>query len=119
MMLLFVALCLAAPATGAGERTPRPVIESARGEKCIDEPARMRREHMEMLKHQRDETVRQGVRGAKASLTECIECHASRSGGSVAARRENFCVSCHSYAGVKLDCFECHSPKRKGAGAGK
>ena len=75
----------------------------------------MRREHAQMLKHQRDETTRQGVRGARASLQQCIECHASRTSGSVAARRDDFCVSCHSYAGVKLDCFECHAAQRKKA----
>ena len=31
--------------------------------------------------------------------------------GSVAAAPTNFCVSCHSYAAVKLDCFECHASK--------
>ncbi|MBI4206963.1 MAG: Hdr-like menaquinol oxidoreductase cytochrome c subunit [Betaproteobacteria bacterium] len=113
LMLVFGALCLAALPAQAGGRTPKPVIEQARGEKCIAEPERMRREHAEMLRHQRDQTVRQGVRGEKASLTECIACHASRASGSVAARREDFCASCHSYAGVKLDCFECHSARPK------
>lgn len=113
LMLLFAALCLGAMTADAGGRTPKPAIEQARGEKCVVEPERMRREHPEMLRHQRDETVRQGVRGAKASLRQCIECHASRVSGSVAARREDFCVSCHSYAGVKLDCFECHSTRPK------
>ena len=71
----------------------------------------MRRSHMDMLKHQRDKTVRDGVRGAKASLNACIDCHASSKNGSVLGSKENFCQGCHSYAAVKLDCFECHQAK--------
>jgi predicted CXXCH cytochrome family protein len=90
--------------------TPKPVLEPARGESCVAEPERMRREHAAMLRHEREAGMRQGERG-KASLRECVECHASRETGSVAARREDFCVSCHAYVAVKLDCFECHTPK--------
>ena len=90
---------------------PHPVIEPARGGECVADPAFMRRNHMDLLKHQRDDTVHAGVRGAKVNLKECIACHASRSTGSVAAAQTNFCVSCHSYAAVKIDCFECHATK--------
>ena len=78
----------------------------------------MRRSHMDMLKHQRDDTVHGGIRGAKVSLKACVECHASRETRSVAAARTDFCVSCHSYAAVKIDCFECHAsrPARREAG---
>ena len=100
---------------GAGDvagRTPLPTIEpAAKGERCVADPAFMRRNHMELLKHQRDETVHGGIRGAKHSLKECIACHASRETGSVAKSDSNFCVSCHSYAAVKIDCFECHAGK--------
>ncbi|MDE2416785.1 MAG: hypothetical protein KGN32_03180 [Burkholderiales bacterium] len=90
-------------------RVPKPVIEAARGGQCVEDPAFMRRNHMELLKHQRDDTMRGGVRGAKYSLKTCIECHASQATNSVAATPTNFCVSCHSYAAVKIDCFECHA----------
>ena len=94
-------------------RVPQPVIEPARGGKCVEDPAFMRREHMNLLKHQRDDTVHSGIRGANAkySLKECIECHASQKTASVAKAETNFCVSCHSYAAVKIDCFECHTSK--------
>ena len=71
----------------------------------------MRRSHMDLLKHQRDDTVHGGIRGAKFSLKGCIDCHASQQTGSVARAETNFCVSCHSYAAVKIDCFECHTGK--------
>lgn len=89
-----------------------PTIEpAARGEQCIADPALMRRSHMDMLRHQRDETVRQGIRGASASLKGCIDCHASARTGSVAKAPSDFCVSCHSYAAVEIDCFGCHASR--------
>ncbi len=71
----------------------------------------MRRMHMAFLKHQRDDTVRGGIRGAKYSLKGCIDCHASVKTASVAKVETNFCVSCHTYAAVTIDCFECHTSK--------
>jgi hypothetical protein len=89
-----------------------PTIEPAKpGTHCVRDPAYMRRHHMELLFHQRTETVHQGVRGEPASLRGCIDCHASVKTGSVAEAKTDFCVSCHSYAAVKIDCFECHSSK--------
>lgn len=92
-------------------RTPRPVVEKARGEACVADPAFMRRNHMELLKHQRDETVHRGVRDPRSNLQGCIACHAGAESASVATRKTDFCVSCHSYAAVKVDCFECHASK--------
>jgi predicted CXXCH cytochrome family protein len=106
---------LAGGAAQAAERTPLPVIEKAsQGEACVAPADVMRRRHMDDLKHQRDQTVRGGVRGAKYSLKDCIACHASTQTGSVAAAGTNFCVSCHQYAAVKIDCFECHSTRPAG-----
>jgi len=98
-------------------RASEPAIERARGERCIADPAFMRRNHMDLLKHQRSETVRQGVRDARASLKGCIACHASAATGSVAVAKDDFCVSCHSYAAVKIDCFECHASKPQASAA--
>lgn len=92
-------------------RVPAPTITIEKGDKCVRDPEFMRRNHMELLKHQRDETVHKGVRGTDISLKGCIDCHASRKTNSVIGSNENFCQSCHSYAAVKLDCFECHSSK--------
>ena len=100
----------AAP-VAASTRVPQPVIEAARGDKCVEDPAFMRRNHMELLKHQRDETVHGGIRTGKYSLKACIACHASQTTGSVTAKDTNFCQSCHNYAAVKIDCFGCHANK--------
>ena len=111
--LLFAAIAVSPAPTFAGEggRTAKPVIEIANPGKCGAPVGEMRRNHMEMLKHQRDRTMRQGIRGEPASLNACIECHASKKTGSVLGSNENFCQSCHSYAAVKLDCWDCHQPK--------
>ena len=107
--------CLAMPTLA---EVPKPAVAIANPGQCVAPADVMRRNHMDLLKHQRDRTLRQGERGAKYSLNACIECHASKENGSVLGARENFCESCHSYIAVKLDCFECHQPKAvKTAGA--
>jgi predicted CXXCH cytochrome family protein len=93
-------------------RTPVPAIERATaGTQCVEDPAFMRRNHMTLLKHQRNETVHRGVRQARDSLQGCIACHASAKTGSVAQAKTDFCVGCHSYTAVQIDCFECHASK--------
>ena len=99
-------------ATWAAAADLRPAVVPARpGTHCVADPALMRRDHMEFLKHQRDETVHAGVRGARFSLKDCVDCHASPATGSVAAAPGDFCVACHRYAAVSIDCFECHSTR--------
>ena len=96
----------------------RAVIEAAiKGDKCVEDTEYMRKNHMKLLLHQRDKTVHQGIRTKRHSLKNCIECHASKTNNSVAASKENFCQSCHSYTAVKLDCFECHATKPASATA--
>ena len=91
---------------------PKPVVEKAvKGEQCVEPTEYMRRNHMKVLEGHRDKTVHEGIRTKKYSLKECINCHASQKTGSVTAAKDNFCVSCHSFASVKIDCFDCHSSK--------
>lgn len=98
-----------APAHAAA---PKPIIEKAlKGEQCVAPTDYMRRNHMKVLDGHRDKTVHEGIRTKQYSLKECINCHASQETGSVTAAKDNFCVSCHSYASVKIDCFDCHSSK--------
>jgi len=102
---------LAAPeAVRAPSRVPLPAIEAGAGEHCVEDTAFMRRNHMELLRHQRDLTVHEGIRTTKHSLANCVTCHASRKTGRVTGAG-GFCATCHSYAGVALDCFECHADK--------
>ena len=97
---------------------PKPVITKAvKGEQCVEDTEYMRKNHMKLLNVHRDKTVIEGVRTQKHSLKQCINCHASEKTGSVATAKEDFCVSCHSYAAVKIDCFDCHSTKPQGSAA--
>ncbi len=107
---LVAALLLCAPsgATADDARPPQPAIVIANPGHCIAPVEQMRRNHPDMLRHQRDRTVHEGIRGARASLNACIRCHASRVNGSVLGTGENFCQGCHQYVAVRLDCFECH-----------
>jgi len=93
-------------------RVAKPVIQEGKGDKCVRDEAYMRRHHMEDLKHHRNETMRKGIRTTEFSLQGCINCHASKTTNSVLGK-DGFCQSCHSYAAVSLDCFECHSSKPK------
>lgn len=75
-------------------------LEKAKGDACIKDTEWMRRNHMKLLMHKRAVTVREGVRTPAESLLQCQSCH---------QKREAFCDRCHSYVGVKPDCFECHN----------
>jgi hypothetical protein len=97
----------------AAESAAAPKLDIGKGGQCVEDPKIMRKVHMNYLKHQRDETVHQGIRGSKYSLAGCVECHASLKDNSVLGSSEHFCQGCHEYAAVKLDCFECHTSKRK------
>jgi len=95
-----------------------PKFKIERGEACVAPTGEMRRDHMKMLLHQRDGTMRQGLREPRFSLKHCIECHASRETGSVLGK-DGFCSSCHEYAAVAIDCFECHTPLQQKRAAAK
>jgi len=89
-----------------------PVIPQGKGEQCVADTDFMRRNHMDLLMHQRDETVIEGIRYKPFSLVECVDCHASTNAEGQATRIDapgQFCSSCHTYAAVKIDCFSCHA----------
>jgi len=106
---LFAALILGPAGVMAGVN--KPVLERGKGERCVEDTEFMRRNHMVLLKHHRDETMRRGIRTTKHSLKGCVDCHASSKTGSVAASKDDFCMACHVYSGVKLDCWDCHATK--------
>jgi predicted CXXCH cytochrome family protein len=117
-LLVSLLLCLCVPAVWAAESNmPKPDI--GMGGQCVKDTQWMRKNHMHLLKHQREESVRKGKRDEQVSLKNCVECHASKTDNSVVAREDSFCVACHRYEAVSIDCFECHASKRKVALAGK
>ena len=109
----------AAPADGGRALAPS-LPPAAMGDQCVEPVEVMRRDHMRLLLHQRDETVHEGVRGSRHSLVGCIDCHASRDarGAAIPVNAPGqFCETCHSFAGVSMDCFECHATVPADAGA--
>jgi hypothetical protein len=125
-MMRFLAVVLVVMLTVAGfadagefraRRVAVPVIKIENGEACVAPTDEMRRDHMKMLLHQRDRTMRQGLRESRFSLKNCVDCHASRETGSVLGK-DGFCSSCHSYTSASIDCFECHAPLRQSRIAG-
>lgn len=116
-LLLALATLTVTPsgALAAESGVPLPTPAKAfKGDKCVEPVDVMRREHMVYLKHQRDETLREGIRGQKYSLNECIACHATadpKIGGGKIRTLKPFCAECHEYAAVSIDCFACHTGK--------
>ena len=116
-MMRIVAGIMAALLAAAGlADVAKPTIKIERGEACVVPTEEIRRDHMKMLVHQRDRTMRQGLRETRFSLKNCVDCHASRETGSVLGK-DGFCSSYHAYASVSLDCFECHTPLRQARAA--
>ena len=93
---------------------PMPTIPMGQGDSCVEDTDFMRRNHMNLLKHQRDETMLKGVRDEQYSLKECISCHVVKGPDAVpltVASPQHFCRSCHDYAAVNIDCFQCHASR--------
>lgn len=86
--------------------------KAAQLDSCVEPTDFMRRNHMEVIKHQRDETVHNGIRSTKHSLAGCIECHVSYAPDAtpVPVNAEGqFCIGCHEFAAVGMNCFGCHA----------
>ncbi|NOX42371.1 MAG: Hdr-like menaquinol oxidoreductase cytochrome c subunit [Gammaproteobacteria bacterium] len=108
-LITLMLICLPAQAG-----VPMPDIPKGKGDKCVEETSLMRTDHMEMILHQRDETVHKGIRTKKHSFKECINCHAVKDENNLPVSYKSpkhFCNSCHTYAAVKIDCFECHASR--------
>ena len=108
-----VALMIAFMATTApAVEQPVLIIPESAGAQCVEATSVMRSQHKKLLFAQRDKTVHQGIRSTTHSLTNCVACHANRDamGHSIPVNGDDqFCESCHRYAGVRMDCFECHA----------
>lgn len=100
----------AALAAGTSGEKPAlgPTVKTYKGNKCVEDTEFMRRNHMKLILHQRDETMHRGIRTQKYSLKNCVDCHADPKTNSVLGK-DGFCESCHVYASVSIDCFSCHS----------
>ena len=113
-LMAIMALCLGVTfvvtSAQAGDIVPKVPIDKTKGS-CVLPGEQMRREHMNILKHRRDQTMYQGIRGGKRSLEQCLTCHAVKGDDGkpvTVASPKHFCRVCHDYAAVQVDCWTCH-----------
>lgn len=98
-------------ATGVGDF----VVDNspaAKLDNCVEPTEYMRRNHMEVIRHQRDTTVYGGIRSTKHSLAGCVGCHVGYDEQHKPVAIDDkgqFCAACHNYAAVTLNCFDCHA----------
>ncbi len=113
-LLLAAALVLSAATARADNADWLPKPARGKGEKCVADTEWMRRNHMTALMHQRDATVHEGIHTGRFSLERCIECHAVNGADGqpvTIANPKHFCRTCHDYAAVQIDCFDCHASR--------
>ena len=112
--ILLIAISLALSGFGGVSAQIAGSSKAAGLEQCVEETGFMRKNHMEVLLHQRDNTMRQGIRTRDHSLVECVSCHAGRDddGKFVPVNADGqFCAGCHKQVAVKIDCFQCHATR--------
>lgn len=116
-----------------------PVIAQSSDKECVEPKEYMRENHMQLLLKWRDSVVRDGQtvyinsqgKAFDMSLEDtCLKCHNNTpvpdsypnpaTNGSKTATTQltstdnnQFCFSCHNYAAVKPNCWNCHSDPRE------
>lgn len=118
MRLVLAFLAVIGFAWGAAADGSKPVVPVATGDPHPEGNDYWRVHHMKMLLHDRDLTMREGVRNVmpdanpiQASIGECFDCHGvqDEAGAYVSYDDErHFCRVCHDYTAVQVDCFMCH-----------
>ncbi len=107
-----LAWALGAQPAAAGENFVAPGSKAAGLTSCVEPTDFMRRNHMEVIKHQRHTVVHKGIRDSKHTLAGCIACHVApgpdQKPVSVYAEGQ-FCQRCHAYTAVDVNCFGCHA----------
>ena len=92
-----------------------PEIRKLAVKECVEPTPYMRANHMELVKSWREAVVREENRvyvnreGKKYSMSlsqTCLGCHSNK---------ERFCDACHSYSGVKPNCWDCHVVPKGGS----
>ena len=114
MLVVFTAITGSANAQDNSSSSLYPAIPKALGDPHPEGNDFMRINHMKLMRHDRDEVVRLGNREIEYSIKECVACHVVSGPDALPISVENdqhFCRTCHEYAAVKIDCFQCHNSK--------
>ncbi len=101
-------------AADAAGRTLVPHPAHGKGDHCVMPTEFMRRNHMLMMYAHRKDVLVEGIRTTKFNIDGCVNCHAVKGEDGQPVSFDNpkhFCRTCHSYAAVQIDCFECHNSK--------
>lgn len=113
-LLATLLIVFVAAVSGASAGSLYPEVPKAVGAAHPEGNAFMRINHMRLLRHDRDEVMHLGNRDTQYSLAQCVACHAVTGPDAlpISVKEEgHFCRSCHEYAAVKIDCFQCHNSK--------
>ncbi len=112
LILAFLVLLGLSLPLHADDHEGLPAVPKATGEPHPEGNEYWRKNHMTLLLHDRDLTLREGEReDIQASLESCFDCHTVKDEAGEAVTIEDerhFCRVCHDYTAVKPDCFTCH-----------
>jgi len=86
-----------------------PEIARLAEKKCLEPTAYMRASHMELIDSWREAVVREGQRYYVTSSGKNVTMSLSQSCLGCHSNKEQFCDTCHNYAGVKPNCWSCHN----------
>ncbi len=112
--LVFCGVGLRMVYAGNPEDIPPPKGKYSEETICVEPVEVMRRQHFDFILDHRDRTVIEGIRTTQYSLNSCIDCHITPNEQGEYARYSedtHFCASCHQFAAVNIDCFQCHSDR--------
>ncbi len=110
-LLLFIVTALSACDNGQPPKLIKAVKQFDTDKELQAHISHIRKDHMDLLRHKRDETVIRGIRTRENSLKGCIDCHVPAEHNGKVLRHENpehFCATCHNYVAADPDCFQCH-----------
>jgi hypothetical protein len=115
-ILIFLALLTFPFWYGKGRAVPSltlkidtPEIARLAEKKCLEPTASMRASHMELIASWREAVVRDGQRYYVASSGKNVSMSLSQGCLGCHSNKEQFCDTCHNYAGVKPNCWSCHN----------
>ena len=109
--IAFSAFVVAGEKPSFAPKVPHPTNGTT---ECVQPEDEMKKNHMKYILHQRDATMHEGIRTKTYSLKECINCHVPENSEIRFGDDKHFCSSCHNYAGVSIDCFQCHMDRPMG-----
>ena len=110
-MLLFAFTALSACDNAQAPKLMKAVKQFDTDKELQAHISHIRKDHMDLLRHKRDETMIRGIRTKENSLKGCIDCHVPAQHNGKVLRHEDpehFCATCHNYVAADPDCFQCH-----------